>query len=66
MFKNPNIDVSQSIQMIVHVVKHEGEYTPVLELVLPDEDSLNLEMLFAMRDALDFSYKKIDKIIELI
>lgn len=64
MFKNPDIDRSKSIQMIIHVLKLDNEYSPALELVFPDEDSLTLESLFAMRDAVEFAETKIERAID--
>ncbi len=64
MFSDPVIDKEKSIKLVLHILKVEGEYIPTLELVYPNEDSLNLESLMAIRDGIDYSQLKINKVLD--
>jgi hypothetical protein len=67
LFKSPDIDKTKSVKMVVHVLKNEDEYIPALELIFPENgEDLTMEMLFAMREALQDGYRKIDKIIDTL
>jgi hypothetical protein len=64
MFQTPDIDVENSAKIIIHLLKTENEFVPVLELSFPDENDVDVEMLLEMRKALDHCSLKIDKIID--
>jgi hypothetical protein len=65
MFKKPDIDTSESIEMVVYVLKLDnGEYVPYLELKYPEEMNMTMETLLGMREGLDFTLKKLTKVID--
>lgn len=64
MFSQPNIDKDKSIKIIIHTLLVENEYVPTLEIVFPTEEDMTIEVLFAMREAIDFANNKINKVLD--